>query len=240
LVTDNQAKGRVTMEPQLVVPGVHMLEFEVGQAYLWDWEDGLTVVDTGIAGSAGAILNAIGTIDRQPEDVREIVLTHFHDDHRGGAAELAERTGAPVIAHRADAPVIAGRQPGAPPILTDFERPIAEAVFPKVPTAPAVKVDREVDDGDTTAGGALIVGVPGHTPGSIALLVPQLRVLFTGDTIASYEGAPILGVFNVDRSEAIESLRKQASLDFEVACFGHGAPILGEASQQIRTLAETL
>jgi glyoxylase-like metal-dependent hydrolase (beta-lactamase superfamily II) len=240
LVTDNQAKGRVTMEPQLVVPGVHMLEFEVGQAYLWDWEDGLTVVDTGIAGSAGAILNAIGAIDRQPEDVREIVLTHFHDDHRGGAAELAERTGAPVIAHRADAPVIAGRQPGAPPILTDFERPIAEVVFPKVPPAPPVEVDREVDDGDTTAGGALVVGVPGHTPGSIALLVPRLRVLFTGDTMASYEGAPILGVFNVDRSEAIESLRKQASLDFEVACFGHGTPIVGEASQKIRTLAETL
>jgi glyoxylase-like metal-dependent hydrolase (beta-lactamase superfamily II) len=228
------------MEPQLVTASVHMLEFEVGQVYLWDWGEGLTVVDTGIAGSADAILDAIQAIGCRPEDLREIVLTHFHDDHRGGAAELAARTGAPVIAHRADAPVIAGRQPGAPPVLTEFERPIAEAVFPKVPPAPPVDVDREVDDGDTTAGGALIVGVPGHTPGSIALLVPQLRMLLTGDSIASHEGAPILGVFNIDRTEAIESLRKQASLEFEVACFGHGPPIVGEASQKIRTLAETL
>ena len=99
---------------------------------------------------------------------------------------------------------------------------------------------REVDDGETTAGGGLIVGVPGHTPGSIALLVPQIGVLFTGDTIASYEGAPILGVFNVDRAEAIEALRKQAALEFDVACFGHGAPLVGGAGGQIRALAETL
>jgi glyoxylase-like metal-dependent hydrolase (beta-lactamase superfamily II) len=65
-------------------------------------------------------------------------------------------------------------------------------------------------------------------------------MLLTGDSIASHEGAPILGVFNIDRTEAIESLRKQASLEFEVACFGHGPPIVGEASQKIRTLAETL
>ena len=228
------------IEPRLVVPGVHMLELEIGQVYLWDWGEGLTVVDTGIAGSAPTILAAIETIGRRAEQVQEIVLTHYHDDHRGGAAELVEQTRATVIAHRADAPVIRGHQPQIPPVLTDFERPIAEAIFPRVPPAPSAKADREVTDGDTTAGGGVIVGVPGHTPGSIALLVPRLGVLFTGDTIASYEGAPILGVFNVDRTEAIESLRKQAGLEFEVACFGHGPPLVGDASQKIRALAEGL
>lgn len=82
--------------------------------------------------------------------------------------------------------------------------------------------------------------MPGHTPGSIALLVPQLGVLCTGDTIASHEGAPILGVFNVDRAQAIESLRKQARLDFNAACFGHGAPLVGGAALRLRALAEIL
>lgn len=228
------------IEPRLIVPGLHLLAFEVGQVYLWDWGEGLTVVDTGIAGSADAILDAVGAIGRRLEDVREIVLTHCHDDHRGGAAELVARTGARVIAHRADVPVIRGQQPWTMPVLMDFERPIFEAVAPKVPPADPVDVDDEVDDGATTAGGGAVVGVPGHTPGSIALLVPQLGVLFTGDTIAEYEGNPMLGVFNIDRDQAIDSLRKQAQLDFEVACFGHGAPLVGGADRKIRALAESL
>lgn len=242
----NWEEGRLTMQsqlsvqPQLVVPGVHRLEFEIGQAYLWDWGDGLTVVDTGLDGSAVAILDAIEAIGRRPEDVREIVLTHFHDDHRGGAADLVARTGATVIAGRADAPVIRGEQAPLPPNLEEFERPLAEAIFPRVPAARPVQVDREVDDGDETAGRGIIVGVPGHTPGSIALLVPELGVLFTGDTIAYHATEPILGVFNLERSKAIESVRKQAELEFEVACFGHGPPIVGGASQRIRALAAKL
>jgi glyoxylase-like metal-dependent hydrolase (beta-lactamase superfamily II) len=228
------------MEPQQVLPGVHMLMFEIGQVYLWDWGEGLTVIDTGVTGSADAILQAIAAIGRHPEDVREILLTHYHDDHCGGAAQLAERIHAPVIAHVADAPVIRGAQPQPPPNLTEQERPLAESIIPRVPRALPVAVTREVADGDTTAGGGTVIGVPGHTPGSIALLVPRLGLLFTGDTIASVNGTPILGPFNIDREQAIESVRKQAGLEFDVACFGHGDPIVGEADQRIRTLAESL
>jgi glyoxylase-like metal-dependent hydrolase (beta-lactamase superfamily II) len=222
------------------VPGVHRLEFEIGQVYLWDWGPGVTVVDTGIRGSAAAILEALEAIGRRHDDVREIVLTHCHDDHRGGAAALVARTGATVIAGWADASVIRGQQAPPPPVLTEVERPLAEAIVPRVPQAASVEVDREVGDGDETAGGGLIVSVPGHTPGSIALLVPDRGVLFTGDTLACFDGEPRLGVFNVDRSAAIESVRRQAELGFDVACFGHGAPIVGGASRRIRALAATL
>lgn len=228
------------MQPQLVVPGVHLVPFEIGQVYLWAWDDRLTVVDTGVAGSAGAILQAIQAIGRQPADVAEIVLTHFHPDHVGSAADLAEQTGAPVIAHWADAPTIRGEQIGQPPVLLDFERPIFEAVAPLVPDAPIVPRVQEVDDKQVSAGGGVFVSVPGHTPGSLALHLPQLGVLFTGDTVAHFGGGPILGVFNIDREEAIRSLRKQADLEFETACFGHGPPIVGGASAQLRALAATL
>jgi glyoxylase-like metal-dependent hydrolase (beta-lactamase superfamily II) len=228
------------MQPARIVPGVYLLPFEVGQVYLWDWGDGVTVVDTGIAGSAPAILEAVGRIGRQPEDVKEVVLTHFHDDHRGSAGEVARRTGATVIAHREETPFIRGERPGPPPVLLDWERPILEAVLPKVPEAAPVAVDRVADDGDRTLGGGVLVHVPGHTPGSLALHVPPLGVVFTGDTIASHEGRAILGVFNADRAGAIRSLRKQAGLGVEVACFGHGAPLVGGAGARLLALAETL
>jgi glyoxylase-like metal-dependent hydrolase (beta-lactamase superfamily II) len=200
---------------------------------------GLTVVDTGTAGSAGAILDAVAAVGRRLADVKEIVLTHFHADHCGGAAELAARTGAAVVAHRADAPVIRGPGPGARPVLTAAERPIAAAVGPVAP-APPVEVDREVVDGDATAGGGVIVGVPGHTPGSITLLVPRRGVLFAGDSVATYAGDAILGVFNIDRDAAIASVGKLAALELDVACFGHGAPLVGGAGGRIRALAERL
>ena len=251
------------VQPQLVVPGVHLLPFEIGQVYIWDWGDGLTIVDSGIAGSEDAILAAVASIGRRPEDVREIVLTHYHDDHRGGATELARRTGASVIAHRTEAPVIGGEQPQAPPHLTEFERPIAEGVIARMmpsaaagaggepqsldvlarqlvaSTLPPVQVQREVQDGDTVGREGLVVHVPGHTAGSIAVLVPALGVLLTGDTLASYEGNVIPGVFNLDGAELLRSVRKLARLDFEVACFGHGAPVLGGASRAVRALVES-
>jgi glyoxylase-like metal-dependent hydrolase (beta-lactamase superfamily II) len=228
------------METQLVVPGVHLLPFEIGQAYVWQWGDNLTIIDTGITGSASTILEAIGAVGRRPEDVREIVLTHFHPDHCGGAVELVQRTGAKVIAHRADAPVIRGEQAGAPPVLTEAERPLADAIFPRVPPAQPVDVNREVGEGDTTEGGGRIVDAPGHTPGSLALLLPGQSVLFTGDCIACAEGKPILGPFNIDRSASMASARKLAELGCEVACFGHGPPLVGDASRKLRTLADPL
>lgn len=228
------------MQPRLLVPGVYLLPFEIGHVYLWERPDGLTVVDTGVPGSADEIVEAIEAIGRQPAQVTEIVLTHCHDDHRGSAADLARLTGAPVLAHRVEAPFIRGDRPQLPPVLLDWERPIFEAVSPRVPAAQPAVVDREVEDGDTITGGGVIVHVPGHTPGSIALYLPALGVLFTGDSIASHDGHVILGVFNVDPAEAIRSLRKQAALDSEVAGFGHGEPVVGGASTQLRALAETL
>jgi glyoxylase-like metal-dependent hydrolase (beta-lactamase superfamily II) len=73
------------IKPRQLAPGVYLLELGVGQAYLWEWTDGLTLVDTGTPGSAAAILQAIESIGHRPEEVKEIVLTHFHADHTGSA-----------------------------------------------------------------------------------------------------------------------------------------------------------
>lgn len=226
--------------PREVVRGVYLLDLGVSQAYLWDRGDGLTLIDTGIAGSEVAILEGVRSLGHSPADIGQIVLTHYHDDHRGSAATLVEYTGAEVVAHAADAAVIAGLLTQSPPNLTEEERPYAEAVIPLVPEAPPVQVTRAVVDGSELDGGGQVVHVPGHTPGSIAILVPALGVLFTGDTIASIEGAPILGPFNIDRELAKESVRRQAGLHFDVACFGHGPPVIGDARARIARLAECL
>lgn len=60
-------------------------------------------------------------------------------------------------------------------------------------------VDVDVAGGEELGfgGGARVMHVPGHSPGSIALYLPEHRVLFTGDTVAAADdGTVILGVFN--------------------------------------------
>ncbi|GAA2480201.1 hypothetical protein GCM10010422_25840 [Streptomyces graminearus] len=103
-------------------------------------------------------------------------------------------------------------------------------------------------------GGAQVVHVPGHTDGSIALHLPAEGVLFTGDTVAALPAEGVLragepvptdpvehtlipGVFNLDRPRLLDSVRRLADLGAEVACFGHGDPVLRGAAAELRRAA---
>ncbi|WKV75526.1 MBL fold metallo-hydrolase [Streptomyces sp. PCS3-D2] len=204
---------------------LHMLRFPIGQAYLWRDGEALTLVDAGHAGSAAEIEGAIRSLGLLPEHLRRIVLTHCHRDHVGAAGELAARWGASVFAHRLDAPVVRGERPVPEPVLLEWEIPLYEHGL-TVPEAPPTRVDRELEDGDALefGDGAYVVHAPGHTDGSIGIHLPRHGVLFAGDCIAAV-GPPMLGVFNVDRGQAVESFRRLAGLAPSVGCFGHGDPL---------------
>lgn len=216
-----------------------MVRFPVGQAYLWRDGDELTLVDAGAAGSGAAIAEAVREWGLEPSAITRVVLTHGHNDHAGGAAQVRGWHGAPVWVHAEDADLVRGQVPPPSPVLAEWERELYDRIVPGVPEAPPCVVDRELRGGEVLdfGGGARVVPVPGHTPGSVALHLPEHGVLFTGDTIASHEGRVILGVFNADPGAAVESLRVQAGLEVEVACFGHGDPVVGGAGVVLREVA---
>jgi glyoxylase-like metal-dependent hydrolase (beta-lactamase superfamily II) len=232
------------MELIEVLPGrLHLLRFSVGQAYLWQDPGSLTLIDTGPAGSGRAIAEVVEALGRQPGDVRRVILTHFHDDHAGAAAEVRTWGNGVMLAHRLDASVIRGLIPGPPPQLTDAERDLYARVVTTggIPSAPAARVDVEVGDGDLVdfGGGAAVVGTPGHTDGSIAIYLPEHRLVFTGDSAArTPDRRVVLGPFNTDRDRAIDSLRCLAELDADVACFGHGDPVMTGASGMLHAAAD--
>ncbi|WP_433548814.1 MBL fold metallo-hydrolase [Streptomyces sp. CA-294286] len=225
-----------------ILPHLHMLRFPIGQAYLWREEGAagteLTLIDAGHRDAAADIERAVRSLGHDPRDLRRIVLTHCHRDHVGAAEELAARYGAQVLAHRLDAPVVRGDAPTPEPDLLDWEVPLYQHGL-TVPPAPPTRVDRELEDGDLLGfgGGARVVHAPGHTDGSIGVHLPHHGVLFTGDCIAAV-GEVMLGVFNVDRPQALATMRRLASLAPSVACFGHGDPLTRDAATRLLTAAE--
>ncbi|WP_037676093.1 MBL fold metallo-hydrolase [Streptomyces griseus] len=227
-----------------LLPQLHLLRFRVGQAYLWRDGTELTLIDAGPTGADADIGEAIRALGHPPGSLRRIVLTHFHDDHVGGAGELARATGAEVLAHCLDAPVVRGEVPGPPPVLEDWEIPLHAEAAKHLPPGGFARPQSvtELSDGEVLdfGDGARVVHVPGHTHGGIALHLPRHGVLFTGDAVAAspVDGSVLLGVFNVDRARAITSFHRLAALETDVACFGHGDPVLGQAAAALRETAD--
>jgi len=227
-------------------PRLRFIRLPVGHAYLWHDPDGLTLIDAGLPGAAPLIADAIRQSGHQTADLRRLVLTHFHADHIGAAADIAGWGKVEVLACHADAPFIHAGAAGPAPDLADWERPIYHQVMSRLPAQPVIppRIDREIGDGDELGfgDGAVAVAVPGHTPGSVAVYLPRHQVLFTGDAAARRpdDGTVICGVFNVNRAQAAASFRRLAGLDATVACFGHGEPLTRDAAAALRAAAQRM
>jgi glyoxylase-like metal-dependent hydrolase (beta-lactamase superfamily II) len=216
---------------RLRIPGdrAHLLN-----CYLWLEPDGVTLIDTGWPGDAGLIAEALAVVGLRRLHVKRVVLTHFHEDHCGSAAEIADWADVEVVAGAEDAPFIRGDAAGPLPVLTDAERTLRPDLT-EPPVGPPCRVDLMVRDGDVLdfAGGTRVVAVPGHTPGSIALYLPAADAVLTGDAIAEFNGQVIVGVFNVDRAAAAASIQRVAETGARIAGFGHGEPVLTDAAARI-------
>ena len=210
------------MDVEQITDWLWCLRTPLVQAYAVRHSDGFHLIDTSTAGHDGAILDGLGSVagsTGRDVAIRDVLLSHGHDDHTGSAAALAERSGARILGPTGDASVIEGDSAAPVPSLRDWEVPLYEQAPQHVPPAPPVQIDVLVDDGailDWEVPGR-IVAAPGHTPGSVAVL---------------FEDA--------DLPQAVATFRQLATLDVDIACFGHGAPLVGDAGARLRQVAAAL
>jgi glyoxylase-like metal-dependent hydrolase (beta-lactamase superfamily II) len=104
--------------------------------------------------------------------LRQIVVTHAHIDHVGGAAQLRKLTGAPVMMNQQDLGLLGMME--------------MQAGWLGVPTPEVAPPDASAEDGLAIGLATLpaqVLHTPGHTPGSICLLFPDQHLLLAGDTL---------------------------------------------------------
>jgi glyoxylase-like metal-dependent hydrolase (beta-lactamase superfamily II) len=235
---------RIVIEIEQLAEWLWRLSTPVVACYAVRQADGFNLIDSGLAGGEDSVLECLARIaDRQASPpLYEILLTHCHSDHIGAAAALRERTGARILGPVGDAAFIEGETRPPAPELADWEVPLFERVqrdLAGTPEAEPLVLDRHIAGGEILSWEepATLIDAPGHTPGSIAVLFERARILVAGDAIASTQDGPILGVFNTDRTLAVDTFRRLSELDVDVACFGHGPPLVGEAGRRLAAKA---
>jgi glyoxylase-like metal-dependent hydrolase (beta-lactamase superfamily II) len=215
-----------------------ILDSGPGQAYLLRRGADAVLVDTGIAGQGDAVAAALADWGLTRKALTHVLLTHWHPDHAGSAAELGAWPNTQIWAHRSEASVLRGDSEGTWPSLTPAEEQLYAQIADTIPNAAPVRVDRELADGDHLEDlGARVIHTPGHTDGSIAFHFQDAGILFTGDVATAYDGQVILGPFSTDRSAAKQSFRKFTELDLNTVCFGHGQPLLGVETDKLKAAA---
>jgi hydroxyacylglutathione hydrolase len=104
--------------------------------------------------------------------VKQIIVTHAHIDHVGGAMKLKHLTGAPILLNQNDYALLR---------MLDVQASWIGMAAPE-----AVNIDASVGSGDKVQAGGLVADVlhtPGHTDGSICLYFAPEKKLIAGDTL---------------------------------------------------------
>lgn len=171
-----------------------------------------------------------------PDYIRLILVTHGHLDHYGAATELREWCGAPVAAHRTAPGFSRERRNAIPPAQTlrgSIVRGFYLLLAPLIRFEP-LKIDLSLDDGASLRQygvDATILLVPGHSPGSLAVVTADGAVL-VGDLIVNYT-VPSQPIYVLDRAAWQRSYERVRSLKPRVVYVGHGDPFPGEKLDKI-------
>jgi glyoxylase-like metal-dependent hydrolase (beta-lactamase superfamily II) len=118
------------------------------------------------------IEEVLALVSKHNLQVKQIVITHAHIDHVGGAMKLRAATGAPILLNQNDYALLK---------MLDVQ-----AAWVGMASPGKVEIDHSVEPADTLTTGSLTANVlhtPGHTEGSVCLYFAAEKTLIAGDTL---------------------------------------------------------
>jgi glyoxylase-like metal-dependent hydrolase (beta-lactamase superfamily II) len=216
-----------------MIPAITAINLTIAKAYLVQGARAI-LIDSGAPGSAPRILRALEQRGVTKQDVSLILLTHAHSDHAGSAAELRATLGAPVAIHAADAAMLRRGDNGAfIPVGLEarMSRRFVDKPFPGL--AADLLVDEQTDFSDYGIDGRLL-HTPGHSPGSVSLLLPGgqaivgdiLRGGFMGGMVLSGRPSYPYFLYDLDDKDQLhDSIRRVLEAGAQRLHVGHGGPL---------------
>jgi glyoxylase-like metal-dependent hydrolase (beta-lactamase superfamily II) len=191
------------------------------------------LVDSGTIGDMEDLSSALADRGVTVGSIGLVVITHGHADHAGLAADIQQLGRAQIMIGALDVPLAtAGHNDDLKP--TGFTgtllKPFITSVYPELAPDVTVSVGESVDLAPWGIAGK-VVAMPGHTPGSVVVLLAD-HTAFVGDMIA---GGALGGLFfphspgeHLYQADPVQNRKNiQTLLDLGVTKFylGHGGPV---------------
>ncbi len=202
-------------------------------SYLVRTPRGVVLVDAGMDSSGADIYRGLDAMCARPDEVRSILLTHWHNDHAAGARAVQDKLDVPAYCHTNDVPQLtrqtarkgmSGKISELIPewgVLVLFKGLLGEA------TPRAILNPQIVSDGGLIDEYFEVIETPGHTPGHLSFYYKPERVLFAGDALAVVHNDVhfMARAVTPDVNRARDSMRRCLTFEIDTLCPGHRSPI---------------
>jgi hydroxyacylglutathione hydrolase len=188
------------------------------------------LVDAGYKGKIRNLQTALRKNNLMFPDIILIILTHTHYDHVGCLAEIKKRSGANVLVHESEKEYLEKGMtpfPGGTMLFSKIISGIGNTLMTSKskyqPVDPEIAIGGEYDLGKFIPD-AKVIPTPGHTAGSISLVIGN-EVAFVGDTLFNVMPGTVFPPFANNVPELLESWERLIASDCRIFYPGHGKSI---------------
>jgi glyoxylase-like metal-dependent hydrolase (beta-lactamase superfamily II) len=215
-------------------------------SYIVNSRAGVVLVDAGMDSTGGDMLEALRGLSFSLDQVKAVLLTHWHNDHAAGAKVLKEISGAATYYHELEAPFLtrrtahtglrgyfAGCVPELGPLVL-LKGLLGEA------SPVAVEASYFVEDGNTILSDFEVIATPGHTAGHVSFYYHPQKALFAGDALAVINGTVhfMSRPVTLDTETARKSVVKCLQRKIDLLCPGHREVLIKDTQVKCQRLAD--
>jgi len=215
------------------------LNLGITKTYLIKCEGGYLLVDTGYPKDYGKFVKKLNQKRVKIEEIKYLLLTHYHDDHSGFACKMKAEQGIPLILQKKSVPLLAKGNSGDEVGGTYVTRRlralfrIFELFHREFTFSPVISDQNDIIvDGDdekvlrSIGVDGKILYTPGHTEDSMTVLLDNGKA-FVGDAVMNFlkfTGTGYRPIYYTDEEKMYESVARIVRSGAKTIIPAHGNP----------------